>query len=148
MKIINQKNFFPTVCVIYTILSLSKIFFEWIALRQFGNLQLDFLEMFAITVIATLVLSQYYRLQKFPLLPVIIGQYAAIMALVMLWVWCGGHFVELHPNAYRDMFVSVTVPYMMGAAVYYVYLFAEMKQANMMIETIKKSKEKGGSNHE
>lgn len=148
MKIIDRKNFFPTVCVIYTIVSLSKIVLEWIAMKQFGNLQLDFLEMFAITVIATLVLSQYYRLQKFPLLPVIIGQYAAIMALVMLWVWCAGHFVELHPNAYRDMFVSVTVPYMMGAAVYYVYLFSEMKQVNVMIETIKSSQEKGEIDHE
>lgn len=144
MKVINPKNFFPTVCIIYTVLSLAKILLEWIALRQFSNLQLDFLEMFAITVIATIVLSQYYRLQKFPLLPVIIGQYVVITGLVMLWVWCLGHFVELHPDAYRDMFISVTIPYAVGAAVYYIYLFAEVRQANHIIEIIRK----GEMNHE
>ena len=48
MKVINPKNFFPTVCIIYTVLSLGKILLEWIALRQFSNLQLDFLEMFIV----------------------------------------------------------------------------------------------------
>ncbi|MDD6395601.1 MAG: hypothetical protein PUB37_05380, partial [Firmicutes bacterium] len=72
MKIINKENFFPTVCVIYTILSLSKILLEWIMLGSFGSLQMNFLEMFVITMVATLVLSQHYRLQKLPFVMLLI----------------------------------------------------------------------------
>ena len=72
------------------------------------------------------------------------GQYVVITGLVMLWVWCLGHFVELHPDAYRDMFISVTIPYAVGAAVYYIYLFAEVRRANHIIEIIRK----GEMNHE
>lgn len=138
MKIINKENFFPTVCVIYTILSLSKILLEWIMLGSFGSLQMNFLEMFVITMVATLVLSQHYRLQKLPFVMMLIVQYAAIIAVVMLGTWLMGFIAELHPNAYRDMFVSVTVPYVAGAMVYYAYVFLEVKRANIIISEIKR----------
>lgn len=138
MKIINKCNFFPTVCIIYTILSLGKILLEWTVQGNFGDVQLNFLEMFLITIVATFALSQHYRLQKLPFVLMLIVQYAAIIAIVMLEIWLMGFFTELHPNAYRDMFVSVTVPYIVGAIIYYLYLFWEVRKANSMIAEIKR----------
>lgn len=138
MKIIDKSNFFPTVCVVYTILSLSKIILEWLTLKEFGNLQLNFAEMFVISLIAIFVLSQHYRVQKLPFVIVLILQYAAMIGLIMLGTWIQGFFAVLHPNAYRDMFVSFTVPYIIGAAVYYINVFREVKNANRIIAEIKR----------
>ncbi len=138
MKIINKHNFIPTVCIIYTILSLSKILLEWTVFGNFGDVQLNFLAIFASTIIATFALSQHYRLQKLPFLLMIVVQYAAIIAIVMFGVWLSGFFIELHQNAYRDMFFSVTVPYIIGAISYYLCIFWEVKKANNMIAEIKR----------
>lgn len=138
MKIIDKSNFFPTVCVVYTILSLSKIILEWLTLKEFGNLQLNFAEMFVISLIAIFVLSQHYRVQKLPFVIVLILQYAAMIGLIMLGTWIQGFFAVLHPNTYRDMFVSFTVPYIIGAAVYYINVFREVKNANRIIAEIKR----------
>ncbi len=138
MKIINKKNFFPTVCMIYTVLSLSKILFEWLVLGDLGSVQINFLEMFVVTMLATFALSQHYRLQKLPFVVMLIVQYVAIIAIVMLEIWFWGFFTELHPNAYRDMLVSVTVPYIIGAIAYYLKLFREVKRANEILAEIKR----------
>lgn len=138
MKIINKHNFIPTVCIIYTILSLSKILFEWTVFGNFGDVQLNFLLIFASTIIATFALSQHYRLQKLPFLLMVVVQYATIIGIIMLVIWLTGFFVKLHPNAYRDMFVSVTVPYIVGAIIYYLHLFWEVRKANSMIAEIKR----------
>lgn len=141
MKIINKNNFFPTVCIVYTILSLSKILLEWITLGEFGNLQQNFIAMFIISLTAIFVLSQYYRLQKLPFVLVLILQYAVMIAFVMLSTWLTGLFTEIHRNAYRDMFVSFTVPYIIGAAIYYLNVFSEVKKANIIIAEIKRREE-------
>lgn len=141
MKIINKNNFFPTVCVVYTILSLSKILLEWITLGEFGNLQQNFIAMFIISLTAIFVLSQYYRLQKLPFVPVLILQYAVMIAFVMLSTWLTGLFTEIHRNAYRDMFISFTIPYIIGAAIYYLNVFSEVKKANLIIAKIKRREE-------
>lgn len=141
MKIINKNNFFPTVCIVYTILSLSKILLEWITLGEFGNLQQNFIAMFIISLTAIFVLSQYYRLQKLPFVLVLILQYAVMIAFVMLSTWLTGLFTEIHRNAYRDMFVSFTVPYIVGAAIYYLNVFSEVKKANVIIAEIKRREE-------
>lgn len=136
MKIINKENFLSTVCVIYTILSLGKILIEGIIDQNYGNEQNNFVMIFVITIFAVLVLSQYYRLQKFPMFVVIIGQYLVLIAVVMGIVWIGGRFEPVSEGGYMDMFLSFTIPYVIGAIVYYVEVFAEIKQANTILKEI------------
>lgn len=137
MKIIDKKTFIPTVCVVYTILSMSKIILEAIIQNEFGNYQLNLLMMIFVSFIATLVLSQHYRLQQIPLPLVIIGQYLVLIGGVLLIIWISGLYTDLHPNAYRDMFLSFTIPYIIGAAIYYLNVFWEVKNANQMLKNIK-----------
>ena len=61
-----------------------------------------------------------------------IGQYVLVMGIVFLGIWIGGHFSENAPSAYRDMFVSVTIPYVIGAIVYYISFFLQIKKANQV----------------
>ena len=145
MKIIDRHNFFGIVCVIYTILSLSKIILEAIVQDDFGNYQENLLVMFFLSLAATFVLSQYYRFQEYPLLLCIAVQYVVLIALVMLITWIFGQFHPLHEDAYKDMFWSFTVPYAIGVIIYYISLFHEIKRAN---QSLKKIKESGGHDEE
>lgn len=137
MKIINKQNFWSVVCIVFTILLLGKILFELIVQGVFGNYQENILIMFGLSLLANFVLSQYYRFQKYPLLVVILGQYILLIAVVMFITWLGGRFNELHKNAYRDMFLSFTIPYVIGVIIYYAAVFHEIKSANQALNEIK-----------
>lgn len=141
MKIIDKKTFIPTVCVVYTVLSMSKIVLEASLQNKFGNYQSNLLMMLFLSFLATLVLSQHYRLQQIPLIVVVIGQYLLLMGVILVISWISGFYTELHPNAYRDMFLSFTIPYIIGAAIYYINVFREVKNANEIIKSIKKKGE-------
>ena len=137
MKIINRQNFWSVVCIVFTLLLLGKILLELIVRGDFGNYQVNILIMFVLSLLATFVLSQYYRFQQYPLLVVILGQYILLIAIVMFITWIGGRFNELHKNAYRDMFLSFTIPYIIGVIIYYAAVFHEIKSANQALKEIK-----------
>lgn len=137
MRIVNKRNFMPIVCVIYTALSLGKIALECIMQGKYGNLQANLLVMFVISLVATFVLSQHYRLERFPLLVVILLQYVVLIVGVMGFIWLSSFWTEVHPNGYHDMFWSFTIPYMIGAAVYYIALFREIKKADQLLQEYK-----------
>lgn len=40
-------------------------------------------------------------------------------------------FTDMHPNAYRDMFFSVTIPYIVLAGLYYISFFRQVKKPNI-----------------
>ena len=137
MKIINRQNFWSVVCIVFTLLLLGKILLEFIVQGVFGNYQENILIMFGLSLLATFVLSQYYRFQKYPLLVVILGQYILLIGVVMLITWIGGWFYELHKDAYRDMFLSFTIPYAIGVIIYYAVVFHEINAANQVLKEIK-----------
>lgn len=143
MKIIDRHNFFETGCVIFTILAFGKIVLEAIVQGAFGNYQENLLMMLFLSFLATFVLSQHYRFQKYPLLAVILVQYVFLAGVLLLVAWIMGHFQELHEDAYRDMFLSFSIPYAVGAVIYYIVLFYEIKRANQVLKEIK---EQGGGN--
>ena len=116
---------------------LSKILLELVLRGDFGSYQVNILIMFVLSLLATFVLSQYYRFQQYPLLVVILGQYIVLIAIVMFITWIGGRFNELHKNAYRDMFLSFTIPYIVGVIIYYAAVFHEIKSANQALKEIK-----------
>ena len=126
MKIINKKNFIPIVCTIFTVLVIFKIVFEAVFQHTFESVQQNILFMLMMSIIGTFVISQHYRLQKLPLVLVIIIQYLFLITFVMLFTWFTSFFEELAFYAYRDMFLSFTIPYIIFAVLYYVNLFIEI----------------------
>lgn len=137
MKIINRQNFWGVVCTVFTLLLFGKIIMELMIQGVFGNYQENILIMFGLSLLATFVLSLYYRFQKYPLLVVILGQYILLIGIVMLITWISGWFIELHQNAYRDMFLSFSIPYAIGVIIYYAAVFHEIKSANQVLKEIK-----------
>lgn len=140
MKLIDKNNFVPTVCVIYTILSVSKIVLEAVKLGIFGSDQGNLLTMLLFSFLGTFILSQHYRLSQLPLLLVAVLQYVVLAAAVLLFTWVSGHFTEIHPNGYRDMLRSFTVPYVIAALFYYGALYIETKKANQWLQQMKEKR--------
>lgn len=136
MKIINRKNFFPSVCIAYTLISLGKIGIEYLFQGKFGNDPRNYISIFIISCAVTLVLSQHYRLQKFPFLLVVTGQYVVVMGCVLLAAWISSQYEPMHPNGYWYLFRSVTVPYVIGAAIYYIEVFHEIRKANTLLQQL------------
>ena len=136
MKIINKQNFFPSVCVVFTLLVLGKLVLEYIVQGRWGNYQGNLLVMFVLSVLSHFVLSQYYRFQKYPLFAVIVVQYLVLIGGVMLFTWISGFFAPLHEDGYRDMFLSFSIPYAIGVIIYYTALFHEVRTVNHMLRQI------------
>lgn len=59
-----------------------------------------------------------------------IGQYLLLMGIIFAGIFVLGQVSDIAPTAYKDMFVSVTVPYIIGAALYYISFFWQIKKAN------------------
>ena len=137
MKIIDKRNFFTTGCVIFTMLVLAKLVLEFLVQGMWENYQANLLTMFFLSFLATFVLSQHYRFQKYPLLLIIVGQYALLVAFVMFITWLSGRAETLHEGAYRDMFLSFTIPYFIGVVIYYGAVFYEIGRANRALQELK-----------
>jgi hypothetical protein len=138
MQLINKKNFLPIVCIVYTILSFSKIIFEIKLGYKDPNYVENFIMLFLMSLIATFVLSLHYYLQKIPLPIVILGQYIFLVGIIMLSIWIGGHLQNNASTAYRDMFWSFTIPYIIGAIIYYAVILFQIKKANKTLSELKK----------
>lgn len=124
-------------CVVFTLLVLGKLVLEYIVQGAWGNYQGNLLVMFVLSTVATFVLSQYYRFQKYPLLAVMIVQYLVLIGGVMLFTWISGFFAPLHEDGYRDMFLSFSIPYAIGVVVYYMALFHEVRKVNGVLRKIR-----------
>jgi hypothetical protein len=92
--------------------------------------------MFAIVCIATFVLGMNQFLKHIPLLFVMIGQYLVVVGSAMLFMCIYSFYNEINPGGYKDMFISVTIPYFILAGIYYLYYFREIKKANKLLKSI------------
>lgn len=133
------KQYAQTVCVVYTCMVICMVIWKVIleALKGVTDVQYgkNLMLMFLITCLATAILHLYEKLQKYPLIPVIIGQYVLLIGIVMGEVFFAEKIgiTEIAAAGYRDLFISVTVPYIVGAIIYYAVFFIDIKRANRML---------------
>ena len=133
---IDRHNFWSIVSGVFTCLLMGKIILEGITGFHDKYYIENILTMFVITVVATAILSMHKFLRNVPLLLVMLLQYVALIGSVMGGVWVVSHFTDMDMNAYRDMFLSVTIPYIVLAGVYYISFFREVKKANKLLAEI------------
>lgn len=133
------KQYAQTVCVVYTCMVICMVIWKVIleALKGVTDVQYgkNLMLMFLITCLATAILHLYEKLQKYPLIPVIIGQYVLLIGIVTGGVFFAEKIgiTEIAAAGYRDLFISVTVPYIVGAIIYYAVFFIDIKRANRML---------------
>lgn len=130
MKIIDRHNFISVVCVSFTLIVCGKLLCEKLIGFTDRFYTENIFTCLLVCVLATFILSLHYYLQRFPFIPVVIGQYVLLMGVIFALIWIGSKYTDMAPSAYKDMFVSVTIPYVLGAAAYYISYFIEIKKAN------------------
>ena len=136
MKLINKKNYFQIVCISFTMIVTGKLLLEKIIGFTDKHYTENIFTCLAFSVMITAVLSLHYYLQKFPLIPVLIGQYAVIIGLVVGLVKIADVMVGTTTNAMWQMLLSVTVPYIISAVVYYILFFRQVKKANSILSEL------------
>lgn len=127
-----------TICVSYTIISIAGAIINMLTGSQTNNLNV--ISMFVFTSIAVLVLYMHRQFENLSPLMMIVIQYVIAMGLVFLYVFIIGLFSPVAEGGYWDIFRSFTIPYIIGAAVYYVNVFQEVKKQNIMLCEIKESR--------
>ncbi len=136
MKLINKRNFVSIVCIFFTLITCGKLLLE----KAYGFTDKYYTDniftILAFSVLITLILSLHFYLQKFPFLLVLIAQYALTVGIVFLAIFIHGQFSENAPTAYWDMFISITIPFIVGALAYYICFFVQIKKANRILEEL------------
>ena len=136
MKLINKRNFISIVCIFFTLITCGKLLYER-ALNFTDRYYTDnIFTILGFSVLITIILSLHFYLQKYPFWLVVIAQYALTVGIVFLAIFIHGRFSTNAPTAYWDMFVSITIPFIFGALVYYICFFMQIKRANKVLEKL------------
>lgn len=141
MKLVNKKNVIPIICITYTIISLLLTTFEIFQKGEMNPTQLNMFLFLLLSVLGVGVLSQHYRLERYSPLTMIVIQYLIAEVIILVSLKAASYFVDIHPNGYRDMTISFSIPYFIGAFIYYICLRLEVRKQNRILETLKRSRE-------
>lgn len=137
MKLINKRNFIPIVCMSFTLIVCGKLLIEKMAGFTDRHYTENIFTCLVFSVMITAVLALHNHLQRFPLIPVLIGQYVFIIGLVAGFVKLVDLMAGTSTNSLWQMLLSVTVPYVVSAAVYYIAFFRHIKKANSIISQLR-----------
>ena len=140
MKLINKRNVFPIICITYTVVSVTSTILEIINKREMNPTQLNLFLFLILSILGVGVLSQHYRFERFSPLTMIILQYAIAVAVIVISLRTASFFVDIHPDGYKDMTVSFSILYFIGAVIYYVCLRLEVRKQNRLLRSIKKKR--------
>lgn len=140
MKPINKKNIVSVVCMTYTFVSITLAVFEGIVNRGINPTQLNMFSCLLLSILGVGVLSQHYRLERFSPLAMVIIQYVTAIAIILISLKAASYVTDIHPDGYRDMALSFSIPYFIGAVIYYMNLRLEVRKQNRILEKIKKDR--------
>lgn len=140
MKIINKSNFWNVYCKTFTCVSLGGTCLDIAGHGSINYSQFNILMIAIGCLIGILILSQSYYIDAFSPLAVMVLQYAAAIVCVLLLTWLTGFWEPVSPHGYRDMLVSFSVVYFIGAVIYYKRLKQAIKNQNEVLQYIKNQK--------
>lgn len=138
MKKALRNEILLVICVSYTLISLAATVINILAGTETSNF--NTISMLVFTTIAVLVLYTHQLFDGISPLMMIIIQYVIAMGLVMIYVFLVGMFDPVSEGGYWDIFVSFTIPYVIGAVVYYISVFHQARQQDALLQEIKEAK--------
>ena len=133
------KSYLLDLCCSYTIISVIGAIINIISGYQTNNANV--VMMFIFCNIAVFVLSIHKLFEAFSPLAMIIIQYILALVLIFLVIFIASFIEPVSPRGWFEFFRSFTIPYIIGAALYYYKVFKETKEQDEMIKEIQKHKE-------
>ena len=128
------KSYLIELCCSYTIISVAGAFINMLAGTDTNNVNV--IMMFIFCNIAVFVLSIHKFFEKLSPLAMIIIQYVVAVVMCTIAVLIATCFVgPVTPRGWFELFRSFTIPYVIGAALYYYRLWIEAgKQQDLLKE--------------
>lgn len=123
------------ICISYTSVSVTAAVIN--AITGTENDNSNTLIMFAICVIASIVLSLYKLFDNVSPLAMIIIQYLAACFFCGLFLLAISRLDPITPRGWFEYYRSFTIPYIIIAGIFYYYLFKEVKEQNKLIQEIR-----------
>ena len=134
------KSYLLELCCSYTIVSVAGALINMAMGTETNNANVVL--MFIFCNIAVFVLSIHKFFEKLSPLAMIIIQYVVALALCTGAILIATLFWgPVTPRGWFEFFRSFTIPYIIGAALYYYRLYREAKDQDEMIKEIQKKKE-------
>lgn len=137
MKLINRNNYFRVVCISFTLIVTGKLILEKIIGHTDRYYSDNILICLGFCIVIPAILSLHYYLQRFPLIPVLIGQYIAALFATAALVYILDKISRTDTNAMWQMILSMTIPYIIGSVYYYISFFRQVKKANNILSELK-----------
>ena len=138
-------QFFMELCCSYTFVSVIGAVVNMIGGTETNNVNV--IMMFVFCTIACIVLNLHKLFDYFSPLFMIVVQYVIATILVFGTAYMFGLTSEepLTRKNWYELFRSFTIPYFIGAGIYYYGIYAEAKVQSHMIKEIQMADEKGKS---
>ena len=111
---LNWKSALMLICIVYTLLTITS---SGYALLSGTTTETHFhlLARFTVTSIGIGSILMFNMLPRWPLWAMFALHYITTMGIIFGLVWVSGYFIELHPAAYRDIFLNFTPIYLLIA---------------------------------
>ncbi len=134
------KYYLLELCCSYTIVSVAGAIINMIFGYETNNVNV--VMMFIFCNIAVFVLSIHKLFDAFSPLAMIIIQYVIALGLCFLVIFIASLIIEpVSPRGWFEFFRSFTIPYVIGAALYYYRLYREARDQDEIIKEIQKQKD-------
>ena len=134
------KSYLLELCCSYTIVSVGGAIINIMVGTDTNNVNV--IMMFIFCNIAVFVLSIHKFFEKLSPLAMIVIQYVVACALCSLAVYIGTFFYgPVTPRGWFELFRSFTIPYIIGAALYYYRLWDDAKKQQNLLKEIQELNE-------
>lgn len=107
---LSLKSALIIICVVYTLLTVTSSIYG-LALGRTTDTYIHLLLRFLITSIGIGSILIFNLFPRWNLAGIFALHYGLTMGFILLVVWASGFFIELHPDAYRDIFLNFTPIY-------------------------------------
>ncbi len=111
---LSVKSALIIICVVYTLLTVTSSIYG-LALGRTTDTHVHLLLRFLITSIGVGSILIFNLFPRWKLAGIFALHYGVTMGFILLVVWASGFFIELHPDAYRDIFLNFTPVYILIA---------------------------------
>ncbi len=112
---LNWKSTLILICIVYTLLTITSSGYA-LLVGITAETHFHLLARFAVTAIGIGSMLIFNLFPRWSLWVIFVLHYIVTMGIIFPLVWLSGLFIELHPNAYRDIFLNFTPIYLLIAA--------------------------------
>lgn len=107
---LSLKNVLILICIAYTILTVVSSSLGLLQ-GQSTDTHLHIIMRFVVTSLGILSILIFNLFPSWPLAAIYGLHYAVTMGAIFLLIRTSGYFIDLHPNAFRDIFLNFTAVY-------------------------------------